>query len=188
MLQCRRLLCQTAPREYFFYLNDHGHLYHLMNPESFEKGKIPVGPAHLRNDKFLDFFFTMMKENKTGMHPSYKWVSRCKGELNFLWPSDTPVVFHGVKNISGTDQLWYGAENSGRLTVPFQPDQLSICDEGRLYHPSPIGNRALLSCHCALRLGLDDIWDLPQHVTPTLKWNGGEYPLKKVPSNKDLKL
>ena len=188
MFRSRSLLRNKAPREYFFYLNDHGHLHHLISKDAFENGKVPVGPAHLRNDKFLDFFFTMLKENETKKNTKYKWVSKCRGELNYLWPSDTPIVFHGLKEVSGVDQLWYGAENTAKLTVPFQPDNLLISEDGRLYHPSPIGERGLLSCHCALRLGLDDIWDVPNHVTPALKWKGNEYPLIKVASNPNLKL
>src|SRR3989338_8997515 len=44
--------------QYFYLLTEQGHLYHLFDPLPFIKnGKTPSGPAFLRNEKFLDFFF-----------------------------------------------------------------------------------------------------------------------------------
>lgn len=36
--------------------------------------------------QFLDFFFTRIKINDTGFHPSYPFISMCGKEHNFILP------------------------------------------------------------------------------------------------------
>eukprot|EP01063_Lacrimia_lanifica_P009764 TRINITY_DN16644_c0_g1_i1.p1 TRINITY_DN16644_c0_g1~~TRINITY_DN16644_c0_g1_i1.p1 ORF type:complete len:207 (+),score=61.71 TRINITY_DN16644_c0_g1_i1:315-935(+) len=180
----RRWEASEAPREYFFYLNDHGNLYHLLDRAAFEAGGrgIPVGPAHLRDEKFLDFFFAMLRPNATGVHEAaFPYVSLCRGERNYLRPSDRPYVFKEIVTDAGNNatHLVYG----GAARVDFDPTALCLCDEGRIYHPARKGEMGLLSCHCAMRLGLDSIWDdEAAGKAPFLLWRGEEYPLTMIPA------
>ena len=175
----RRCSSPTQPREYFYYLNDHGNLYHVYQPERLLGGEIPVGPAHLREEKFLDFFFALLKENKSGRYEEeFPWLSLCRGEQNYMKASDRPVVFTELVTENGTPRLLYGGGT--KLSTAFLPDELAVCSEGRIYHPAKLGTMGLLSCHCAMRLGLDSIWDDNAEEEPYLEWEGRKHPLRKI--------
>eukprot|EP01064_Diplonema_japonicum_P007475 TRINITY_DN1510_c0_g3_i1.p1 TRINITY_DN1510_c0_g3~~TRINITY_DN1510_c0_g3_i1.p1 ORF type:complete len:186 (+),score=22.16 TRINITY_DN1510_c0_g3_i1:59-616(+) len=180
MLRHFRTLAAQGPREYFYYSNDHGNLYHLIRKEDILGGKEPPrGPAHMRGEKFLDFFFGMVRENKTGLHPEFPWVSKCKGELNFLLPSDRPITYTELtKDSAGKHYLTYGG---GGLRALFEPEKLSVCSAGRVYYPAKIGTMGLISCHLALQLGLENIWE-DDGEPPMLHWEGRKYPLQQIPA------
>eukprot|EP01059_Diplonema_ambulator_P016193 TRINITY_DN2753_c0_g4_i1.p1 TRINITY_DN2753_c0_g4~~TRINITY_DN2753_c0_g4_i1.p1 ORF type:complete len:182 (+),score=26.91 TRINITY_DN2753_c0_g4_i1:163-708(+) len=166
-------------REYFYYVNDHGNLYHLIRKEdAWGPRGPPRGPAHLRDGKFLNFFFGLLKENTTGLHEQeFPWVSRCKGERNFLRSSDRPIVYTSLEYIDEKPYLTYGG---GGLKVLFDPTKLAVCSLGRIYYPSKVGGMGLLSCHLAMKVGLEDIWDVDGATDPALLWEGVEYPLVKI--------
>ncbi|KAJ9460035.1 UPF0598 protein F59C6.12 [Diplonema papillatum] len=210
----RVLLAEAAgPRRYYYYLNDHGHLYHLYHPEELIRGhKIPKGPAHMREAKFLDFFFTRLRRRTAGDAAGdpeappvadFPFVSHCKGEFNYMRPADRPVVYLEIrpKELVGADEVpdfsaltgdpdraWVLTYGGGSLYVPFDPAQLHVCEEGRVYYPAPAkkhaGDFGLLSCYCALRLGLDSIWEDPD-AKPELHWGGKTYPLIRIPAFPD---
>eukprot|EP01065_Artemidia_motanka_P019151 TRINITY_DN2267_c1_g1_i1.p1 TRINITY_DN2267_c1_g1~~TRINITY_DN2267_c1_g1_i1.p1 ORF type:complete len:265 (+),score=68.21 TRINITY_DN2267_c1_g1_i1:77-871(+) len=235
----------VQPREYYYYLNDHGHLFHLYNVDEFLAGKLPIGPAHLRDAKFLDFFFSRVSRNDdAATSTSFPWVSRCsaagKPERNLLAASDRPVVFRElVEDFAVGDRVGLspvgaaadGSENdplsrapgvvtavsaggvtvradgeesvreaghlrrtdgaggaflvygsgAGRLRTPFNPEELRVCERGRIYYPHKIGGHGLLSCACAMRLGLEDIWE-ETGEPPELHWRGRKYPIDRIPA------
>ena len=84
--------------QYFYALNERGHLYHLFDPTAFiERGALPSGPAHLRDAKFLDFFFRNLHPTPPELPHArlFPFVSRCGREGNFLATPGVvaPVVF-----------------------------------------------------------------------------------------------
>lgn len=124
----------TMPeREYFYHIDTNGSLIH--------------DRTVLTDRKFLDFFFRRLKKNDTGRHPEYPYVSPCGKEMNYLTSSDSPIVFHTIKD----NQLLYG----GTLGETFKPESLVLSDEGQLYHPSPLGYA---------RLNKNILFDLSQSI------------------------
>lgn len=87
----------------------------------------------LKEPKFLNFFFKRLVPNTLDEGaqylPSYNYVSPCGRELNFVRAEDTGLVFQRLEE----GQLFYAPA----LSVPFQPEQLCVSDDGRLYHPAP---------------------------------------------------
>ncbi|MCX6140265.1 MAG: DUF4505 family protein [Candidatus Kapabacteria bacterium] len=83
---------------------------------------------------FLDFFFRRLAPTANPEYPEYPFVCRCGDEMNYLKPSDTPIVYTGFDG----SRLFYGHS----LTTPFYPERLSYSEDGVLYHWAPVGERA----------------------------------------------
>ncbi len=89
----------SAKREYFYYLDLRGRLFNLSpnevdNPSAI--ARIIRVPVHLKEEKFLNFFFRRVEQNKENLEyqrKGYHWLSICAGEYNYIRAADTPVVF-----------------------------------------------------------------------------------------------
>lgn len=46
--------------------------------------------------QFLDFFFSQVRRNDTGLHPTYPFVSPCGREMNYILPADMPIGAFGT--------------------------------------------------------------------------------------------
>ena len=103
-------------REYFYTVDRSGRLKH--------------DGTELTDPKFLKFFFERLQRNETGKHSEYPFVSPCAGELNFILPEDTPIIFQNLTD----GRLFYAPD----LSVSFEPDRLRFSSGGLLYHPSPV--------------------------------------------------
>lgn len=136
---------QSAPglkRKNYFYSVD-------LQGRVFLEEVLPKNIAtSLKNEKFLDFFYTHVKRvgrkeravlekigEEWGFHSleeDYPFVSPCGVELNFLRPADTAIVFHSMRESpSGGLELVFG----GTLAQPFSPRRLFISKKtGRIYH------------------------------------------------------
>eukprot|EP00128_Syssomonas_multiformis_P000330 Colp12_sorted_trinity150504_noHs@11392 len=147
-------------RQYFYFVDHHGQLF-------LDDVKIKNFTSCFKEVKFLDFFYRRLRPNTTKLYEEdFPYISPCGRELNFIRVDDTPIVF--LKLID--DNLLYG----GSLTVPFQPDQLHMSSEGRIYHPSPIcGPLALVKS--ALALELEKNFEYGDDGDVWLKWKGGRY-------------
>lgn len=123
-------------RTYFFYLSKYGKLYPVMEPRSlFGRGaQVPYGPVHLKDDRFLDFFFRRLKVNdECDASPHlFPYVSYCQGERNLLLTADSPVVFHSLVDDGGERKLLY----AGRSAMPFNPKSVVFDPRGYFYHPT----------------------------------------------------
>jgi hypothetical protein len=92
--------------------------------------------SSIKDDKFLDFFFSRIRMinraekdflQKVGVSEDYVFVSPCGRELNYIRPADTPIVFHSL--LGG--ELFYG----GRLKQEFDCNRLAVSNKtGKLYH------------------------------------------------------
>jgi len=130
-------------RKYFYWLDDKGRLYVI---EENEK-KMPFHPAFLKEAKFLDFFFQRVVKNESDLHLDYPYISLCGVEYNYIKVADRPIVYHSIDSI--TSELIYGAN----LKVLFDPENIRVSKEGRMYYPSYIGKYGLIRSHLALELG-----------------------------------
>lgn len=104
----------------------------------------------LKDDKFLDFFFSKIRRvrdkekailEEVGAAGDYPFVSPCGIELNFVRPADAPIVFHELRedpgNVKGK-QLVFG----GNLSQPYLPEKIAMSPRtGRLYHELTSDNR-----------------------------------------------
>src|SRR3989338_7395295 len=140
--------------QYFYLLSEQGHLYHLFDPLPFiQKVSVPCGPAFLRNEKFLDFFFKNLHPTPPELPHAklFPFVSRCGKEGNFLAVPGgfAPIVFTDSiavnKNIQNENEnvSTTPMKNNSR-TLKFAGSLQQVLDpaqlrewEGRLYHPVP---------------------------------------------------
>ncbi len=109
---------RTFERQYFYFLDRDGVLYH--------------DNTALTDSRFLNFFFKYLRPNTTGLfEEEYPFISPCGREMNFLKPEDTPIVFQRLED----GKLFYAPG----LSVPFVPENLRFSRQGILYHPAPVG-------------------------------------------------
>jgi hypothetical protein len=119
---------QGQQLNWFYYVDHQGRI--------FAEETIPKNIAtSIKAPKFLDFFFRQIRDNdraEFAEFAEYPWYSPCGKEHNFIKASPHPVVFHELKtNKDNTLVLVWGAT----LEVKFDPSQLSISEDGYLYHP-----------------------------------------------------
>eukprot|EP01095_Lingulamoeba_sp_RSL-Kostka_P017994 TRINITY_DN9666_c0_g1_i1.p1 TRINITY_DN9666_c0_g1~~TRINITY_DN9666_c0_g1_i1.p1 ORF type:complete len:212 (+),score=38.76 TRINITY_DN9666_c0_g1_i1:76-711(+) len=153
----------NMPRCYYYYLNSRGHLYNLAEKDRYTDSQhLPKGPTHLKDKKALNFFFRRIKYNnlneekelenhKQLIFPDknfFPFVSKCMNEYNFLRfkPGTTPLVFHTLDETK--QKLYYGYD----LEKDFEPNELYISEEGRLYHKTDFGNYGLISSNLAIEI------------------------------------
>eukprot|EP00980_Cylindrotheca_fusiformis_P004995 scaffold1062_cov130-Cylindrotheca_fusiformis.AAC.1 len=113
-----------------------------MRMGSLEEETVPKNIASsIKDEKFLNFFFSRIRwvqPEKTnillegGLCDQYPFVSLCGGEVNYIRPACSPIVFHSALfNGNNGDVLVYG----GSLTQPFDESRLAVSkNSGRLYH------------------------------------------------------
>src|SRR3989338_11397299 len=95
----------TQPiREYFYYINEVGHIYviddKLMRENKLDKTTIFYGPTFLKERKSVNLLIRNLAENSTGTHtPLFPWLSICAGERNFIRSADRPIVFHSIDTL-----------------------------------------------------------------------------------------
>ena len=105
-------------REYFYSIDGRGRLFH--------------DATELTDEKFLNFFLKRLRVNDTGRKPEYPYVSPCGREMNYVRCADRVIVFVRLD----ANRLYYGPD----LFVEFEPDRLRFDENGRLYHPAPVGD------------------------------------------------
>ncbi len=125
----------TARREYFYTIDRTGRLFH--------------DGTELTDAAFLNFFFKRVRANESGRHPQYPFVSPCAGELNFIRPADTPLVFKRLTHGGDEPALLSYAPD---LAVPFAPRDLRFSENGVLYHRAPVGEFARIAAEPTLEL------------------------------------
>lgn len=127
-------------RRYYYVLDSRGQLF-------LESSKHLNFATSIKEKKVLSFFFRNMRRIKADelsllqsldkQTPSYRWVSICGKETNFIATEDTiaSVGFTDLEEQKGGSEhlLLYGG---GQLSEAFNPDLLHIASStGRLYHP-----------------------------------------------------
>lgn len=105
-------------REYFYTINSAGELYH--------------DGTRLTDPSFLSFFYKQIRPNTSGRHTTFRYVSPCGPEMNYVDAADAPFLF---RTRTG-DRLWI---HGTTLALPFSPDKLAVSPTGGLYHPGPGG-------------------------------------------------
>jgi Domain of unknown function (DUF4505) len=103
-------------REYFYTVNSAGELYH--------------DGTRLTDPSFLSFFFKRIRLNTSDRHTTFRYVSPCGAELNYVDAADAPFLFRTLRD----NQLWI---HGTTLSVPFAPAELAVSPAGGLYHPGP---------------------------------------------------
>ncbi|KAI8866791.1 hypothetical protein GQ42DRAFT_165258 [Ramicandelaber brevisporus] len=130
-----------SAREYFYFVDHHGRLY-LSDME-------PKNIATCYKDiRFRNTFFRLLRANNTGRYADgYPYLSPCMGELNYLTPEVTPIVFHELHTAtsaaattsqSGEDKDKDWLEWGGNMKMAFDPT--SICaskSTGYVFHAAP---------------------------------------------------
>lgn len=147
-----------AQRHYFFHVDLQVQSRHTPYARAatqpaqgrlFAEDVLPKNVAtSLKSPAFLRFFFSNVRENRTGLHMDYPFVSPCARELNFVQPAATPVVFLDLQD----KVLWA----TGELKQHFDPASIRVhAGTGRLFHPFQgrhWSGDALLCSHLALQL------------------------------------
>jgi len=127
-------------REYFYSID--------------KKGRLSHDGTELTDETFLDFFYERLKQNDTGVHAEYPFVSPCGHEMNFVRVTEggSPIVFTRLD----AGRLFYAPS----LFVEFDPDALRFAGSAAdaLLHPSPVGGYG--------RLRSDLVMELSQCIEP----------------------
>lgn len=131
---------KKEPRWYSYQLDEHGHLF-------LDGVKHRNMATCLKDKKFLNFFFRRLRPTQTLNSEErsfladrgvalerFPYASVCAGEINLLKIAATGFVFNSLEEgTDGKQQLVYGAT----LKFPFSPNEVYMCEKGRLYHPAP---------------------------------------------------
>lgn len=111
-------------REYFYYVNQEGHVY--LTDEKISRK--PFGPVFYRDPKFLRQMFNLIKQNQTNKYSKlFPFIWICMKERNYVACEDTPIVFSSLNQED--NKIFYGPN----LFVSFQPEEVSISSDGRFY-------------------------------------------------------
>ncbi|CAI4222184.1 unnamed protein product [Auanema sp. JU1783] len=125
-------------REYFYYISHEGFLF-------LDDSRMKNFTAAYRDQAFLNFFYKNLRLNTTERYQdSFKYMSKCGRENNYLRCDDRPVVYTAFSKDSSS--LLIGGSS---ISVDFQPDQLFMLENGRLYHPSPFDTFGLVKATIA---------------------------------------
>jgi hypothetical protein len=158
---------EAVDRRYFFWVDSQGRL--------FLESVVPKNiTSCLKDRRMLDFFFSRVRPNATGLFPGeYRFVSPCGKEMNYIGCSDTPIVFSGWGE--GRRSLLYGAS----LSQPFEPHDLRVSREGRLFHRldhrhMPKDSFCLVKSSIVLELSQAMVLnDSSEDHAGVLNWQGG---------------
>ncbi|XP_039280732.1 UPF0598 protein CG30010 [Nilaparvata lugens] len=132
-----------------------------------------------KEKKFLEFFFSRLRPNKTGRYEAeFPFVSLCGPERNFVRCDDKPIVFTKlVKTDDNKDILFYA--HSDLLRFSFEPAKLCMVPEtGRVYHPSPPKTHpiGLVRSKLAIELSQHFRFENGEDKPPTqFEWEGNVY-------------
>jgi hypothetical protein len=158
-------------REYFYEIDELGLLY-------LEETKAKLFTTAFNDMTFLDFFFKRLEVNATAQRPDYPFISKCGNEMNYIkTQGDTPIVFTSL--IHG--RLHW---NNCSFNIPFNPSQLYVSNEGRIYHPSPVNftmtNKPVLSNlpHLALVKSSIALELLGMSDSDSFQYNGNKYSIQ----------
>lgn len=172
----------APPREYFYWVDLRGHLYCIDKDAT----TLPRqnDPAFLRDGRFLNFFWRQLQLN-TPTSPGrarhgavYPYVSPCGRELNYVRAADRPIAFHSLQTLpSGESVLLYAHD----LSVPFDPAELCMRDNGRLYHPSPVGLGLLRSALASELSGcIEGDEEEEEEDRFVFGWRGRRTPIRRI--------
>ena len=117
-------------REYFYTIDNRGNLIH--------------DDSIIDDGEYIDFFYRQLRDNATGNHQDYPFVSHCGREKNYAKAEDTPIVFHHLEN----GCLTY----ADSLTVEFSREKLRFSHHGILYHEAPVGGYGRLIPQVAMEI------------------------------------
>lgn len=160
-------------RNYFYSLDCNGLLYLQGSPRNITSA--------FKDIRFLDFFFSRVKQSpKT--HPlalqGYTHQSQCGNEMNWLKVEKTPVVFHSI------DQQTQIIAWAGSLALPFNPNEISVCQDGYFYHS--ISARMPTAVHghpiglLKSSLVLTDLTDFDRSQDDCIVYKGKQYSVKRI--------
>jgi hypothetical protein len=165
-------------RHYFYHVNLSGRL--------FIEDVVPKNiTSCLKSDKFLDFFFSRLRPNDTGLHLDYPLCSPCGREMNFIKPADPRggIVLFDLD--VAAKAFSFGA--TGRQ--PLDPASFALSQGGRLYHAlsahkhsEALGGMALVRSHTALMLCEKYIEFGDEEISrgATFVWEGATYPIREL--------
>ncbi|XP_055920361.1 UPF0598 protein CG30010 [Eupeodes corollae] len=157
-------------REYFYYIDHEGMLF-------LDDAKMKNFTSCFKETKFLKFFFTRIKINKTDRYnQEFPFISYCGRERNYIRCDDLPIVFTQViKCPDGNDMLAY-AHAGKELITQFHPDKIFMKpDSGRVYHPAwpEVGGIGLVRSKLAIEICKYFEFDKGEDNPPThFTWNG----------------
>ncbi|XP_034110036.1 UPF0598 protein CG30010 [Drosophila albomicans] len=161
-------------REYFYYIDHEGMLF-------LDDAKMKNFTSCFKEKKFLQFFFSRLRQNETQRYEMFPFMSPCGRERNFVRCDDTPIVFteqHSGDN--ATDILTY-AHGGPVLSVAFQPHNLYMHPKsGRVYHPAwpKVGGIGLVRSKLAIELSQYFIFTESDASPTHFQWRGNQIQLQ----------
>ena len=116
-------------RHYFFHVDHRGRLWRK------DLDRLDSHEGQMRDSRTLDFFFGHMQRNVTGLHAAlFPFISFRMHEHYFTSCSDAPVVFNDLRD-GELRFMCPDGELARSVTTRFEPEQLRVTEEGKLFHP-----------------------------------------------------
>jgi hypothetical protein len=129
-------------RHFFFTADDKGRLWRK------ELHELDKHQGEVKDGKFLDYFYSRVQRNTTGLHTDWPYVSFRLHEHYFVRSSSehsgAPVAFNDLQDGMLTFTCPQG-EVAKSLTTIFDPQKLRVCPEMMmLFHPVTTKAKVLL--------------------------------------------
>jgi len=175
-------------RHYFFHVDVRGRLWRK------ELHRLDGHDGEIRDPRTLDFFFSHMQPNESGLHEQlFPFISHRGHEHYFTSCDAAPVVFNELQ-AGELRLLCPGGELATSLTTRFEPSELRLGKDGKLYHPlvtkgiDHVGAQphavwmiALIESLTAQRLleHCEECEGIAGEASIVLKWLGDAYVLKQ---------
>ncbi|CAD6184973.1 unnamed protein product [Caenorhabditis auriculariae] len=157
-------------REYFYFINHEGMLFledsRMKNFTSAYKGIRRI---------FLNFFYKKLRFNETKRFEEFPYISHCGRERNYLKCDDRPIVYTQLSE--DRKSLRVGQSD---IFHEFQPSRLFMKESGRLYHPAPFADFALLRDKLGDQLHPRFEFDAHGFPVKFRHWNGHLVELERV--------
>ncbi|XP_077982897.1 UPF0598 protein CG30010-like [Glandiceps talaboti] len=169
-------------REYFYYIDHQGQLF-------LDDTKVKNFITCFKEQKFLAFFFRMLKKNNTDRYnEDFPYLSLCGIERNFIRCDDRPIVYSHILEVPDEDEpdevknvLSYGGTGD-KLTIDFEPQKLCMLPQsGRIYHPAKakVGGVGLIKSSLAIDISkYFEFGEAGEYAPPThFNWKHKRYEL-----------
>ncbi|KAM8712583.1 hypothetical protein ACLKA7_012993 [Drosophila subpalustris] len=163
-------------REYFYYIDHEGMLF-------LDDAKMKNFTSCFKERKFLQFFFSRLRQNQTQRYQMFPFLSPCGRERNYVRCDDTPIVFTEQlkKDESKDEESLSYAHGGPNLTVIFEPQKLYMHPaSGRVYHPAwpKVGNVGLVRSKLAIELSQNFVFTDGNESPTHFNWRGSKLKLE----------
>jgi len=170
-------------RHFFFRVDGKGQLWRL---ELDQPGQ---NFGQLKESRMLDFFFSHLQRNtEYSQYKGFPYLSQRMHERYFVSCSNAPLVFNDLRD-GELQFLCPDGEVARSLSSTFDPRQLHLSPDGKLFHPfNTKANEVLLALieSTTAQVLLDHVQeDSTSSTGYCITWKGHSYALQPLDKHSD---